>query len=272
MYPTRSPFLFFLFWPCLLAAANGNVPEGARSAAMGHASVALTDFWSLQNNQAALAFYDHTAAGFYYENRFLVKELSLKSGGFVLPVSAGTFGARVSYFGYPKYNESKFGLAYARSFGKILAVGLQLDYLMVSIGDDYGHTGAASFELGLLSQVTDNLSIGAHVFNPTHTKIADYDDERLPTVFRLGAAYHFDEDFLLSAEVEKDTDFNPVFRMGFEYHIIKAVYVRGGISTNPGTYAFGFGLHLGRLQVDLSSSVHQVLGYSPQVSMVYQFK
>jgi hypothetical protein len=41
---------------------------------MGTASVALADFWSLQNNQAGLAYFNTPAAGAYFENRFLVKE------------------------------------------------------------------------------------------------------------------------------------------------------------------------------------------------------
>lgn len=261
-----------LFIPVLAYAGNGNVPQGGRSAAMAHASVALSDFWSLQNNQAGLAFYGQPAAGFYFENRFMVKELSLKSGGFVFPVGTGVIGASVSYFGYPKYNESKFGLAWARSFGKILSVGLQLDYLLTSIGSDYGRKGIATFEIGLLSKVSEQLSIGAHIFNPLHVKFAEYDDERLPAIFRIGAAYAFDENILVTVEAEKDTEFDPVLKVGIEYQVVKSVYVRGGISTNPGLYSFGFGLNLNHLRVDLSSSVHQVLGYSPQISMIYQFK
>ncbi|MFP4471666.1 MAG: hypothetical protein ACLFPE_13355 [Bacteroidales bacterium] len=267
-----TPWWLFVVFPLALSAGNGNIPEGGRSAAMAHASVALSDFWSLQNNQAGLAFYPHMSAGFYFENRFLVKELSLKSGGFILPTNSGTLGAKISYFGYPKYNESKFGLAYARSFGKVLAIGLQLDYLMVTIGNDYGQKGVATFELGVLSNITENLSLGAHVFNPLHSAIADYNDERLPAIFRLGAAYRFDDKTLVTAEVEKDTEYDPVLKMGIEYRIVEAVYVRGGISTNPGTWAFGFGLNFEKLKIDFSSNFHQVLGFSPQVSMIYQFK
>lgn len=267
-----APLWLFAVLPFVLSAGNGNFPEGSRSAAMAHASVALSDFWSLQNNQAGLAFYPHMSAGFYFENRFLVKELSLKSGGFILPTRSGTFGAKISYFGYPKYNESKFGLAYARSFGKVLAIGLQLDYLLVSIGNDYGQRGVATFEMGVLTNITENLSVGAHVLNPLHTAIADYNDERLPAIFRLGAAYRIDDNILVSAEVEKDTEYDPRFKMGLEYRIVKAIYVRGGISTNPATYSFGFGLNFNKLKIDFSSTVHQVLGYSPQVSMIYQFK
>ena len=257
--------------PFLMFAGHDNKPEGGRSAAMANASVALSDFWSLQNNQAGLAFYNRLSAGAYYENRFLVKEMSLKAGGFILPTKAGTFGANLTYFGYPKYNETKIGLAFAKNFGDVIAIGLQLDYLNTSIANDYGSRGVATFEIGMLSKVNDNLTLGAHVYNPVRVKISEYDDERVPTIFRIGAAYDLDKDLLVTAEVEKDLEYNPMLKVGLEYRIIQQVIVRGGISTNPGTYSFGFGLDFEKLMIDFSSSIHQTLGYSPQISLIYNF-
>ncbi len=258
--------------PFLLFAAHDNVPEGGRSAAMANASVAFTDFWSLQNNQAGLAFYNHFASGIYFENRFMVKELSLKAGGVVMPVKAGVLGLNISYFGYPKYNESKFGLAYARSFGDVLAVGVQLDYLLTSIDENYGKKGLVTFEIGLLSKINEHLNLGAHIFNPIQAKLTNENNERIPAIIRLGAAYSFDENIMVSVEAEKDTKTDPILKLGLEYRIIKPIYVRGGISTNPGLYSFGFGLDYKKLRVDFSSSVHSVLGYSPQLSLIYIFK
>lgn len=271
MTSKRVLFLLLMLFTIHLYG-HKNVPEGARSAAMGTASVALADFWSLQNNQAGLAFYNTPAAGAYFENRFMVKELSLKSGGVALPVSEGVFGLKLSYFGYAQYNESKIGLAYARKFSDYFAAGLQLNYLVTSIGDDYGSKGVATFEAGLMSKVNPYLTIGAHVFNPINAKIVDYADERIPAIFRIGAAYSFDNNMLLTVEAEKETNVDPALKLGMEYRIIDEIFVRGGISTNPGEYAFGFGLNLNRVIVDFSSSVHHMLGYSPQISMIYNFR
>ncbi|TVQ94631.1 MAG: DNA-binding protein, partial [Bacteroidetes bacterium] len=64
----------------------------------------------------------------------------------------------------------------------------------------------------------------------------------------------------------------PVFRTGIEYRISDPLYIRGGIGTNPTTNAFGFGLELGNLNLDIATSFHHVLGYSPQLSFIYHFK
>jgi hypothetical protein len=271
----RPKYLFFLSFFVLLKSGfsmNGNAPEGSRSAAMGGASVAVSDFWSLQNNQAGLAFFNRAAAGAYIENRFLVRELSLSSAGAVVPVNSGVFGVKVSYFGYELYNESKIGLAYARRLSEKFAVGVQLDYLHTAFGLDYGKKGVVTFELGLMSKINDQLSIGFHAFNPVSAKISEVGDERVPAILRLGAAYTFNDDLMITGEVEKNMDFAPTPKFGIEYQVVNGVFVRGGISTSPAIYSFGFGVNLGNLTLDFSSGVHQILGYSPQFSMIYHFK
>ena len=73
-------------------AGNEDLPLGARSSGMGNASVSLSDVWSAHHNQAGLGFVRDISAGAYYENRFLLKELSIKGGVVALPVKGGTFG------------------------------------------------------------------------------------------------------------------------------------------------------------------------------------
>ena len=61
-----------------------------------------------------------------------------------------------------------------------------------------------------------------------------------------------------------------VLKAGLEYCIIDILYARVGISNNPNIVSFGAGLHLGNFRLDFSSSMHQVLGYSPQFSLIYE--
>ena len=255
-----------------LIAGNENNPIGGRSAALGNASVTFSDFWSIHNNQAGLAYFDNITAGFYYENRFGLSELSLKSGAFVLPTKSGVCGLSMNYFGYSQYNENKIGLAYAKSFGKKFSVGIQFDYLSTHIAENYGSKSLVTFEIGMIAKLTENLSIGTHFYNPISVKLNDYNDERVPYVGKLGLAYNFSDKVLLSVETEKETDIDPILKAGIEYRLIKEIYVRTGITTKPFVNTFGFGIKLKKLQFDFSSSLHPVLGYSPQISFIYNIK
>jgi hypothetical protein len=119
--------------------------------------------------------------------------------------------------------------------------------------------------------VNKNLVIGAHVFNPLNVKLSNETGECIPAIIRFGAGYHFSETLLLTGEIEKNIDLKTSIKSGIEYRVVKQAFVRAGITTYPTTYTFGFGLDLPKLKVDLASTVHQVLGYSPQLSISFYF-
>lgn len=275
---TRATITFLFLFESLtgmLHAANDNYPYGGRQAGMGNAAVAVYDFWALSHNQAGLARLDRPAAGFYFENRFMVKEMGLGAAGVALPVNSGVFGLSLSYFGYSQYHESKVGLAYARSFGERLSAGVQFNYMYTYVGGDYSNAaGNVTIEAGMIYEVLPGLNIAAHIFNPTRTRLAsvnDLYDEYIPVIFRLGMAYSFSERILVSIETEKDIDRKPVLKAGLEYQVVERFFVRGGVGTNPTSNAFGVGFHTGFFTIDLSASYHHVLGYSPQAAIIIEF-
>ncbi len=264
--------VFILLTPFCLKSANDNYLFGGRPAAMGNAAVTLYDLWAVSHNQAGLAGIENIVAGIYMENRFLIPELNFGAGAVAMPAAGGVFGLSFTHFGYSLYNENKVGLSYSRFFGEKFSAGVQLNYHHLSIGSDYGSKSTMTVELGAIYEVIDNLHIGFHLFNPTMTKVADYDNERIPTIMRGGFSYTFSDQVIFVFETEKDISLDAVYKAGIEYHIIEPIYLRAGIGTNPTANSFGFGLVLGNFHLDLSSSYHHVLGYSPQLGMIYEFK
>ena len=245
--------------------------HGGRSAAMGFSSVAASDFWSVTNNQAGMAFYDRTTAGVYFENRYLIKEMGSQTGAFTLKTKFGMLGSTVCYSGDANYNTTKAGLAYALKIGKYFAAGIQLDYIGTTLGEDYGKRSNVTFDAGILVKVTDQLTFGAHTFNPVHVQLSDYNNERIPTTLNAGFGFTFSEKLQLTAEACKNSEFPMELRSGIEYKLGQFAYARVGLSTNPARYTFGFGIEVKNFTLDLSSSVHSQLGYSPQVSLQYSF-
>lgn len=247
------------------------IAHGGRSAAMGLSSAAVSDFWSVTNNQAGMAFYDKTAAGVYFENRYLIKELGTQAGAFTLKTKFGVLGATVGYSGDASFSTTKAGLAYARKFGNRFSAGVQLDYIATVLGEEYGKRGNITFDAGIMVKLTDQLTFGAHTFNPLHVQLSEYNNERIPSTVNAGFGYTFSDKLLLTAEACKNSEFPMEFRSGVEYKLGNVAFARVGLSTNPARYTFGFGIAMKNLTLDLSSSVHSQLGYSPQVSMQYAF-
>jgi len=252
--------------------AADNYPTGARSTGLANASVTIGDCWSAFHNQAALAWMDRISAGASYDSRFTIANLSTKGFVFAVPLKAGTFALSGDVFGYSQYNEKKAGIAFAKKLGEKFSAGVQLDYLNTFINDDnYGSHTTFAVEAGLLAEPFKNFRIGLHVYNLSRAKLAQYADEKIPTIFRLGGSYRFSEKLFWSVEEEKDIDQKAVFKSGLEYHVADVLYLRGGIGTNPTLFSFGFGLKIGNLFLDMASTYHQVLGFSPALSLTYQF-
>ena len=77
-------------------------------------------------------------------------------------------------------------------------------------------------------------------------------------------------------------DYKPLIRGGVEYEVTRGIFSRIGYSSLPARadantlnvsseFTFGFGLHLKHIVADLSAGWHQILGWTPHVSFVYQF-
>lgn len=269
----RLLFLMLLLVP-LTAKGTGthdNRPSNAASAGMGDATVMRTNFWAVFHNQAGLGFLKQKGVGVHFENAYMLKELSQKAVGFVLPVRGGTFGITYNQFGYENFSKTKAGLAFGKQLGERIAVGIQLDYLRTHIGDVYGDRHSVTGEIGVISEPLDGFFVGAHVFNPVRAQLSEYDDERLPTVFRLGLGYAFSNQLFVSAEAEKDLEYAPLLKVGVEYEIVDNLMLRAGITTNPALFSFGIGYTWKNITLDFAVSKHQILDYTPYSSMHYAF-
>ncbi len=270
-------FFFTLTFNFLSVSAINYLPtKGARSSAMAHASVALKDKSAIFNNPAIMAYNDGINVGLHYDNRFLLKETSTSSLGFVLPVEkVGAFGLQLSHFGGANYGELHTGLSYAKSFGNIISFGLGFYYLMNYFSEKtYGNCHGFAFDIGIYSQITKRLGIGFYTFNPARLKMCTYNDtkEYIPTLLRLGLSYDLSKKCLLITEIEKDLDKKFLYRIGLEYSIIDQLQIRTGCSFPYFEYSIGAGWKTNYLLVDFAFNYHFILGYSPQLSLIYTIK
>lgn len=248
-------------------------PMGGRAAAMGWTSVCEQGLWALWNNPAGLADMHGWHCGLYYENRWMLKETAYKGGGLTKAFDGiGCFGLSVSQFGWSGLSENLLGLAYARSFGPYLAMGLRADCWWLHLGEGYPDRVEPTFMLGIQSQVTEKLRLGATLFNPMIVRWHTLNEDALPVVVRFGCAYRFTDGFMGQCEVGKNSLTHGVsLGGGFEYILFGRFQIRAGAHYNPNLLTFGAGYHVKGLQVDVAAQMSQVLGYSVQIGLEYRF-
>ncbi len=261
--------LFCCFWT-FLSWGQGWVPAGARSMSLGNASVTLEEVWAYHNNPGALAELEDFAAGASYENRFLLKELQSQGLAIAVPLKVGVLSVGGHMYGYSRFRSYKGGIGYSMKLAEMISAGVQLNYQGISLSEGYGSRGNMTAEAGIYARFTENWKLGVSVFNLNRAKLSDFEDDRFSTTIRLGTSYLFSEKFLLAVEGEKDIE-NPFrFKSGIEYQLIDQFFLRAGMATSPLELSFGLGYHLKKVHIDFGTSYHQILGWSPHFSLVFQ--
>ncbi len=256
--------------------------SGGDNSGMGKSSAAFDNFWCNSNNQAGMAYYNHTSVGISYQSIFGVRQLSQKIIAATLPTRAGVFGISYLHYGYDKMNEQLIGLAYAKQLGKKISVGIKMDYLQTHIADIYGNRGELIIEIGFMAKLNENFMLGAHVFNPKSI-LMDVRDKKIKAMeLKIGALYSFSPEIKASIDIIKNQNYKPQVNGGIEYHYRSLVKFRTGYATqtilagidsygHQGEFYFGIGFNIKNITFDLASGIHQTLGWSPFISMVYTF-
>lgn len=263
----RHSLIAALILAPLIHLAQGQA--GSRSAALAGSSVTFSDEWSALNNQAGMAFTEGVRAAAFYEARFMIQQLGDKGFAASAPIGAGALGLSYRSFGYSLYSDSRAGLAYAIRLDSKVSLGVQANYHRIRIAEGYGSNQTVSVEGGVVYKMSKDLVLGAHLFNPTRARIAEFNDERIPGILRAGAAYSFSEKVRMVGEIRKRSDLKPSLAAGIEYNPVSEVAIRLGGGANPGTTTFGIGWQIADWRIDAATSYHAVLGFSPQISLAY---
>ena len=247
-------------------------PLGSRPAALANTYVMESDLWSVYHNQAGLGSYNHLSIGFHHENKFLVKQFSLHALALTLPVKPGTIGFSYSYFGYEKYNESKIGLGFGKTFGETFSAGVQVNFHRIFQLTEYGNRNSLSVEGGIQYKPVESVALGIHIFNPTRAKISPYDRDTIPTILRAGLSYKPYEKLWLGMETEKILDKELKVKAGVEYRLLENIFLRTGIVTNPVKSTFGFGYQSPKISADIAFTRTEILGFTPHFTFRFTFR
>lgn len=246
-------------------------PVAAVYTGLGAYSIHHADVFSFTANQASLAGLKSTAAGVYAERRFLLTALSSYQAAAAIPTSSGNFGLKAVYSGAAEYNETQLGLAYARSLGSRMDVGVQFNYNGIRIAG-YGNASAISFEAGTVLHLSDVLHAGIHVNNPVGGKFGKAQQEKLPAVYTAGIGYEASEKFFVSMEVAKEEEQPVTVNAGLQYRFLPVLLARAGVSAATSSVWLGIGLLWRTLRVDVTASYHPQLGVTPGLLLIFQAK
>jgi hypothetical protein len=268
-------FLSLISFPAF--AGGEQQPIGARRLSLGNAYTAVKgDYWAMYANPAGLVGMKEMKAGVFVERRFLLNQLNHGAAGFAMPFKERhAAGIQFSGFGFGDYSDANVALAYAGQVIEQLSLGVRVNYKRTSIAN-YGAQGALVIDAGLNALLAKGLTVGFSVSNTNQARLKkDIDeqipDEQIPTTLDFGLAYQASDKVLVVLDLQKQVNFAYSFRGGVEYAILPILTARVGVSTAPVTMNAGLGLKIKQLELDISNSYHELIGYTPALSLSYKF-
>jgi hypothetical protein len=240
---------------------------------MGNAFVSQYDLDAALHNQAGLAQLSTISFAAFFENRFMLKELSSKGIIIGIPTKSGVFSTSMHAFGPAKWAENTFSIGYSKQLTPKLSGGIQLNYFGMKLPEENQSLYSVGAELGFIYRLSPTLFVGAHLANPVSIpfKTLSYND-KIPWRFRLGGHSPITEDLTLAVEAEKTENQNIVLKAGMEWKVVERFYLRGGYNSGATKLITGIGFSYRSITADIAFGYHQTLGVTPSVSIKVSLK
>lgn len=242
---------------------------GARTLSIGQTGVALPNHqWAVFSNTSLLST-DERYISFYGFRYAGISEITDLAASAVFSTRLGSFGAGFHRYGFDLFNRTDIRLGYKKQFSSIHS-GMSVSYSVVQQSGGYGSAGAIGLNFGIAAQILQTLWFAARATNINQPSYGN-SDENLPRDLAIGISYSPAQRVLLAIDAVKDVRFPLSLRAGSEFELIAGFFARAGITTNPQTYAGGFGYTTDGWQINFGVQQHMPLGLSPAVDMTVNF-
>lgn len=259
---------FFLSLSCVAQPASEIL--GGRSAGMGYVSATLRDSWSVFHNPAGLNGVENASVSLAYTNRYNVESFRTMAIAGVIPFKNMNAGVGISRFGDRLFSESRLAIGAATHLSGV-DIGARIGYVQImTLGLET--RGLPFIDFGVITQLTDELSIGASLHHINQPQVTEFEDERLPALVRAGIRYNPVERFNFYLETQKENAQKIAFQAGVEYELIEGFFARTGLSSEPQKAYFGLGGFWKNITLDYAFNTHPRLGLSHQISVSYKIE
>ena len=244
---------------------------GASSTAMAGLNVNSKNVWSINNNIGQLADIKSSAISINLFQPFLLKDFNTSSIAIGIKTKNGAFGINYSNYGNEFLQIHSSGFGYSMKLNEVFKSGIKLNHVYINAGDFYNSKSIVYADFGLAAELTKELDIGLSIKNPSLVKLDDYDNERIPTVIQFAANYKFSEMLSLQTGIRKDMIYPLSFLTAIDYQPTEKIILKGGIGTNPTIASLGIGVIIKKIELNFATQLHQILGWSPDFSITYDF-
>lgn len=264
---TTPVLLFVLLYTTSLLAQPVVQPIGATANALGGASLTSTNAFSSFNNPAAMANATTNQFAIYNSIPFTIKNLATVGVGSTLNSKFATFGVGILQYGYHAFNHQRFTFSAAKKLSNTLNIGIGLTALNTHVAEQDA-TFIIVGEFGINYKLNEKINLAAYVFNPTRQNDFTYNQQG-PSLVRSGLNYCINKQLTTFLELEKQNEFETIYRVGIMHEVHENVFIKGGYQSWPASFTGGLTLPYKNFTFGFVTQTHQVLGITPSFTLQY---
>jgi hypothetical protein len=222
-------------------------------------------------NPSAITNAKFKSFGFFGENKYLLNELSRFSFAFTSPTKIGFLGMGLNYFGNADYNETSLFFDYAHNLNYKSALGIffqpQINKTK-NCSNQYTLAGAVGMNIELNEKISTGICIrNQFSFNKNTDASMDNKIELLSEL-----KYDVTKDFLISIAIYKQYNYATNAVISLKYHYKKRMFIDYGFIGGLNQMYLGIGFSLDKMNLEVISSFHPDLGYSPSLLLTQKFE
>lgn len=264
-----SLLLLSLLVPRGLSGQTGiTSPAGAKGLAMGDIRTVIDGPEAVFANPAVIGLAEESSVSAFAHQAFFVQGLYGFYAGGILNRPSGSFGVDAYQYGWGDYNENSLGVQYGRQLAENLSVGLKLKAFHFNIRD-YGSRTVIGADLAATHQITRAFSAGVVISNPVPVEVAEGQD--MPSAIHVGFKYKFAEKLYSALEFSKVQQQNMEAKAGIHYSPSDKLILMIGYQSLENQISFGSALQFGLFNLNLSATLHPLLGTSVACGMNFRF-
>ncbi|MBC7390978.1 MAG: hypothetical protein H7329_17360 [Opitutaceae bacterium] len=260
-------FLCLAFVCSIKGKAQYLLPIGARANAIGGSTITLPDAFAVFSNPASTTIQEQNSVGLFYDHRYNISGLSNLAFAGNFKIKKTTILGGIARSGDELLNHCRLEVAIAHKIRNVsLGGGAGYHQIMVS---ENGVAQNITFQFGGVAELTPKLTYGAHIYNILRSKVSKEKSIYYPVIMRMGLSYKPIKKVFISAEIEKDSRFEPNFKAGMEYQPFEKLYFRTGFNSNPSNGFFGIGIKLKEWKFDYGIALHNRLGLTHYIGLEF---
>ena len=244
--------------------------HGSETVAAGSCGIALyNNAFAIFNNPAKIGLSGRPGMNLFYRNYYGLKDINQMSLASQFNIFNLPLGLGISTFGNKLYRETELRVGSSIEVIQQIRFGLSLNLYYLDI-KNYGSAMCWGFDLAVMKQIGDEISVAFVVSNLNEPKINSA-DERIPTHFGFGLAYHPTQVVDVSLDIVKDDQFDFDYRFGIQYNANQWLSILCGFRDLVNSVSAGLKISNDNYNLNYAFQYHPQLGGSNSMSVGYAF-